>query len=314
MIMRYPLATAALRLLAPGLLWPLLGRGQSSNLPHPAELLNQAFPRRLEASFPYQEAALPAGLTSRKSYLKVGAHQYLLAEAALLPQDGRLRQDEYALHTLGGALQASFQRRYLQEVSPAMSSPGLRVSYYQAYVFTDQDVRQTKALLLQNFVPQQLFETLPAAGEPRFFYVLDNRPASKGDTLASYQVARAAGSQSCQLTLWQPLNPLRRRWQANCARTQTWDFTWQGPLLQRVVAERAGQRWTRQYRTAHDFTETLETAELAAGRGGGSTVHTVVYQRHYRRRGPHRALDTYRVPGFTAGAAPVKFSVVQADS
>jgi hypothetical protein len=75
------------------LLVPLLSAGQAVKRGQSAEWLSKAFSRRLEASFKYQEAILPVGITTRESYWKVGLRRYLLAELVRLPRDGRLKQD-----------------------------------------------------------------------------------------------------------------------------------------------------------------------------------------------------------------------------
>ena len=298
------------------LLVPLLSAGQAVKRGQSAEWLSKTFSRRLEASFKYQEAILPVGVTTRESYWKVGLRRYLLTELVRLPRDDRLKQDNYVVLSLNGVLRTSFQSRYLVEPSPAMSSPGMRVSYYQASVLTDQGVHQTTALLLRNFDPQRLLDERPATGEDKFFYVLDNWSAGRGDTLATYHIACPANSCFCVLTLDERLDARSHRWHANHSSTQTWTSTWQGSRQELLVSERQGQRWTRRYRTAHEFTETLEASNLAPGVVGGGIWLTTVYERHYRRRGPHRAVDTYTCSGALSSVAPqkrVKLSVVHAN-
>jgi hypothetical protein len=296
---------------------PLLSAGQAVKRGQSAEWLSRAFSRRLEASFKYQEAILPVGITTRESYWKVGRRRYLLAETVRLPRDGRLKQDNHVVLSLNGILRTSFQGRYQVELSPAMTSPGMRVSYYQAAVLTDQGVQQTTALLLRNFDPQRLLDERPTAGEDKFFYVLDNWSAGRGDTLATYHLACPANSRFCVLTLDERLDARSHRWHANHASTQTWTSTWQGSRQELLVSERQGQRWTRRYRTAHEFTETLEVSNPAPGLGGGAIWLDTIYERHYRRRGQHRAVDTYTLSGYPTMGGPLKrlkLSVVHVDS
>jgi hypothetical protein len=299
-------------------LLPLLSAGQSIPEQEAAERLSNAFPRRLEATFKYQQAILPVGIVNRESYLKVGQRQYLLAETVRLPRDKQIQQDTYVVQSLNGGLRTSFQSRYLVEPSPGMSSPGQRVSYYQAYVLTDQGLQQTKALLLRNFDPQDLLAEQPATGKSAFFYVLDNVSAGRGDTLASYHLECPANSPSCVLTLEERLDDRTRRWHTNHGSTQTWTSTWQGPRQELLISERPGQgfRWTRRYHTAHEFTETLEESNLAPGVGGGASWRMTVYERHYCRQDEQRAVDTYTLSGYpTVGAPlkPLKLSVVHVD-
>ena len=239
------------------LVLPLLSAGQSLHVQQLAEGFSKTFPRRLEASFKYQQAILPIGTTNRESYLKVGQRRYLLAETVRLPRDNQVQQDTYAMQSLHDVLRTSFRSRYLVEPSLSMSSPGLRVSYYQAYVLTDQGLQQTKALLVRNFDPQGLLDERPATGKDTVFYVLDNESAGRGDTLATYHLECPDNSRFSILTLDERLDARIHRWHANHISTQTWTSTWQGSRPELLVSERKGQRWTRRYRTAHEFTETL---------------------------------------------------------
>jgi hypothetical protein len=301
---------AAVRIITLLFLWPLLSAGQSVKMQQSAKLLSHAFAQRLEASFQYQEAILPAGTTNRESYLKVGHRRYLLTETVRLPRDNQLQQDNYLVQPRNGVLRTSFQSRYLIEPDPDRSTPGQRVSYYQAYVSTDQGIEPTKALLLQNFDPLRLLDERPATGQNAVFYVLDNASAGQRDTLASYQLECPDSSRFCLLTLDERRDARSHRWHENHVSTQTWTSTWQGSRQEQLVSERKGQCWTRQYRTAHDFTETLEAYGLSQALGGGAGWHATVYERHYRRRGKHRAVDTYTLSSYPDMVAPLKLSVL----
>lgn len=301
---------------------PLLCQGQ------PARIwqrygLNEIFAQRLEASFKYREASLPVGNISYRSYLKVGQHRYPLTQT-LLHGDEALRMDEYLLYKNGDLLQSGFKSRYIVQPSPGVSSPSQVVSFYNAYTVADQGVQELAAFLLQNFEPMSLLkgeQTTTPTGK-LFFYVI-TRPAwplQGGDTLASYRLepvyrlGEPTDSSECVLTLYERYHrqdSLAHRWQGNHRSTQTWWVTGEGPMQRCVRSERDVKRWSRVYRNAYDFTETLETSSLNLMAGGGSSIHGIVYQRQYRRRGKNKAVDTYSLSDSpTVSITPVKFTIL----
>ena len=291
---------------------PLLSQGQSVRAWQPLTLINYVFSQRLEANFKYQEAVLPADNTRCRSYLKMAHSRYPLVQT-LLQRDGRIEQDNYQLRKGSELLQSSFESRYTIGQSPSLSSQNQQVSYYNAYTFNDHGIQQETALIMQNFNPTDILKNeaadLDLATHELFFYVIDNRLAWKGDTLAHYQIEHSDSTNFFRLTLNERLNFPNHRWHTNHSTTQIWHVIQQGTAHWSVISERSGKRWTRAYHNAHDFTETLEVSYASSMLGGGSGVHGIVYQREYRRRSKRKAIDIYTFNS-RAATATVKFTVI----
>lgn len=182
--------------------------------------LNLAYKVRLETLFPYQQALLPAGVTSSRSYCEEVGSMWSLSMSEVICQPwqqgefARPQQEFAELRYLNGHWRAFFTQHY--QVSPVLDGteqgfPSHDLSFYvgRSSALSEGLAREEIVYLHHNFDPIRLLDQqLPAQPERRFFYVLGAQPATRGDTLAAYCMQQPTPAGTCTLTLWRRKEPL----------------------------------------------------------------------------------------------------------
>lgn len=270
--------------------------------------LDLAYKVRLETLFPYQQALLPTGVTSSRSYCEEVGSMWSLSTSEVICQPWQQRelarpQQEFAeLRYLNGHWRTFFTRHY--QVSPVLNGPqqGLPSNDLSFYVGRSSALsaglaREETVYLHHNFDPIRLLEQqLSTQPETRFFYVLDTQPATRGDTLAAYFVQHPTPDGLYTLTLWRRKEPLTGHWQSQRYLAQLWEYSPATHLL--LCQQRANGyqwEWQRQYApTGSDYVEVLRESGMMSGVTSGVQFSNQVYERrHTHSRGWMR--DTYTV-------------------
>lgn len=270
--------------------------------------LSLAYKVRLETLFPYQQALLPAGVTSSRSYCEEVGSMWSLSTSEVICQPwqqeelARPQQEFSELRYLNGHWRAFFTQHY--QVSPVLNGTqqGLPSHDLSSYVgrnsaLSEGLAREEIVYLHHNFDPIRLLEQqLPPQPETRFFYVLDTHPATWGDTLAAYFVQPPTPDGLYTLTLWRRKEPLTGHWQSQRYLAQQWEYS---PATHLLLCQQSANgyqwEWRRQYApTGSDYVEVLRERGMMDGGTSGVQFSNQVYERrHTHSTGWMR--DTYTV-------------------
>lgn len=277
----------------------LPARGQVNNADNQLQLINNTFRLRLENTYTYQQAALPAGCTSVERYLQLGSKSYLLEYVVDDHRAGQQLRQDYMLRFVNQDTVRLAQAQYAAggagttagvQASLAMGSAYLNDAYFEAY----------NLLLTQTFDPLAVLALRPGAARTgQWLYARSTQPAERGDTVASYQLVRSRTGDTCQVRLlertsrqrpWRHAKRLACRWTVELAR-----HSLTAEQLSATADNGKLLRWERLYHTATDFTETL-TGQYRTGDGGPPSVETIThYSREFTQNNASKSVEKFTV-------------------
>jgi hypothetical protein len=270
------------------------------------QLINKTFHQRLESTYKYRQAAVPAGCTSVKRYLQLGKKKYLMEYVLHDRNAGLEMREDYSVRFLNHDTVRVGMAHYVAggklttgtgQASSAASSEFRNNTYFEVNCLA----------INQNFDPLAVLSLRPDTARSRqWLYAWSMQPAQGGDTVASYQLFRSRTGDTCRLQLYERSTEHQLR---RYAQREPWRYShrvacsWQVELTRRrLTAEQVSPgeaggilRWVRTYRTATDFTETL-TGLYRIGDGGPPyTVAHVFYSRNFTQINSSRSVDTFTV-------------------
>jgi hypothetical protein len=293
----------------------LAARGQPADPDKQLYLLHTSWRLRLENTYKYQLAALPAGCTSVERYLQLGGKQYLLEQTVDNRRTGQQLRQDYMLRVLNQDTVRLAQAQYL--AGGATTREGVQGSLAAGSEYLNDSYFDTYNLLLsQTFDPLAMLALRPGAAQTgQWLYARSTTPEERGDTLASYSLRRSRTGDTCQVRLlertsrqrpWRHANRVACSWTVELAR-------------QRLTAEQLSAtaddgytlRWERLYHTATDFTETL-TSQYRTGDGGPPSLETTThYCREFVQRNASRSVEKFTVFNSSSGTqAVLSFEVI----
>lgn len=293
----------------------LAARGQQPNPDTQLQLINNTFRQRLENTYKYQQAALPAGCTTVERYLQLGSKQYLLEYAVDDRRAGQQLRQDYMLRFLNQDTVRLAQAQYAAggasttagvQSSLAMGSEYLNDAYFDAY----------NLLLTQTFDPLAVLALRPGAARTgQWLYARSTQPAERSDTVASYSLLRSRTGDTCQVRLlertsrqqpWRHAKRLACRWTVELAHHRL-----TAEQLLGTAEDKYTLRWERLYHTATDFTETL-TGQYRTGDGGPPSVETIThYSREFTQINASKSIEKFTVFDSSSGnKAVLTFSIL----
>lgn len=278
-------------------------------------LLHTTWRLRLENTYKYQLAALPAGCTSVERYLQLGGKQYLLEYTADNRRTGQLLRQDYMVRVVNHDTVRLAQAQYAAAGastregvlgSLAVGSEYLNDSYFEAY----------NLLLTQTFDPLAVLALRPGVARTgQWLVARSTQPAERGDTLASYSLRRSRTGDTCQVQLlertsrqrpWRQAQRLACRWTVEVARRR---LTAEQPSA--TADDGYTLRWERRYHGANDFTETLASQYITGDGGPPALATTAVYVREFTQVSAGRSVEKFTVFDSNSGTkAVLTFSIL----
>jgi hypothetical protein len=258
--------------------------------------LTDTYHARLENTYLYQQAVMPAGYASVERSLQVGKKQYRVEYALKDLRSGEQVREEYGLRFLNHDTVSLGQARYVLSEKLVRGPQQLGMGAFTEFR-QDIHTQAGTVLLSQTFDPVAVLSLAPGAA--RTGQVLYVRSAPRGlaaDTLASYYLLRAGSGDTCQVTLSERVDA-SRPWHGNSRVACSWRVEL---TRRRLTAEQLDpangtlRAWVRTYSTATDFVEEQTDSWVDREAAGGRTTR-LNYRRHYRQLSRQQALDTYAV-------------------
>lgn len=260
--------------------------------------LTDTYHERLESTYLYQQAVLPAGYARVERSLQVGQKHFPVGYALKDLNSGRQVCEEYALHVVNGDTVSLGQATYVLSGKLTREQNQLSMGAFTVYK-QDIYVEANTVLLSQNFDPVAVLNLAPGAARTgQTLYVRNASQGLAADTIAKYYLWRSRSGDTCQVTLSQRADATRPWLNSINSRVAC---SWRVELARRcVTAEQIDpvngsvQAWVRTYSTATDFSE-VHTDDWADQGAHGGRVTRLVYRREFRQLSPQQALDTYSV-------------------
>jgi hypothetical protein len=260
--------------------------------------ITDTYHARLENTYLYQQAVMPAGYASVERSFQVGKKHYRMEYALKDLPSGEQVREEYALRFINHDTVSLGQARYVLSGKLIRGQQQLGMGAFTEY---KQDIyTQAGTLLLsQTFDPVAVLSLVPGAARTgQTLYVRNVPRGLAADTIASYYLFRSRSGDTCQVTLSQRADDTRP-WHGNTNSRVA--CSWRVELTRRCLtaeqldpANGTVREWVRTYSTATDFLEEQTDSWVDREAAGGRTKR-LNYRRHYRQLSRQQALDTYSV-------------------
>lgn len=287
----------------------LAARGQQADPDKQLYLLHTLWSLRLENTYKYQLAALPAGCTSVERYLQLGSKQYLLEYGVDNRQTKQQLRQDYMLRVVNHDTVRLAQAQYM--AGGANSREGVQGSLAAGSEYLNDSYFDTYNLLLsQTFDPLAVLALRPGAAQTgQWLYARSTTPEERGDTVASYSLLRSRTGDTCQVRLlertsrqrpWRHANRVACSWTVELARHRL-----TAEQLSATADEGYTLYWERLYHTATNFTETL-TSQRRTGDGGPPSLETTThYSRDFVQHNASRSEEKFTVFDSSSGTKAV---------